>query len=792
MNIENITVKTSICSFTGLTIIQHPKWIDIKISENYKISFLKIGNNIIYARPSGTMREFDADAYYSLREKFIEQLQIETPFIEIVDYENLSGRPRMSQARKRKEYLVRSAPVQLAYISCNIGFFVRQLLNTATIRYDHLMQVCIFQSFKDAVIFSVNLNKKENRTSSFPPEAPKLKMDISDLEFNKDFEYRSSDGKARYYYQVIPYKLVVFSLEGVLSKEYIDEALPIIEKIYTIANKWNTPIYRLGDFSKITSTSLVARQHIASILLKFDNMYHNFPIKRGIIASSNFERITLSFANRIFKDKLLIFSTLKEALFEMSNQIEFPDSDQNPDSEISYSISKNEIINVKELIGDFVWDENRPDIIEFDSSNPLYPIIETLNIMHHNIKEFRDDEILQKQKLAIAKETAEAANAAKTRFLANISHELRTPLNGILGMSTLLSNTELTEKQKLYSDTIIESGTYLLNVIDKLINISEIESNKITLKENPFNLKILLQKSIDIIKPVFESKNIKFNFDFDSSISSTIIGDDNCLKIIIDNLLDNAAKFTEHGNVTLKTELIETVKNRHNLIQFSVIDTGIGLPVEKINELYDKFNQADSSTTRKYGGTGLGLSIANEMINFMGGKLGVDSTIKMGSNFYFSLQFKVNDKSENINLQNSFSHSYFPARTEESQSTTFKVLLVEDNITNQIVFKEILSEFNLDVEVASNGLEAVQKIKTTSYNLVFMDIQMPVLDGIEATKQIRSLQNYSNSKLPIIAITAHVMEEDKQRCFEAGMNGYISKPIKLDKLTKALHTWLNI
>lgn len=411
-----------------------------------------------------------------------------------------------------------------------------------------------------------------------------------------------------------------------------------------------------------------------------------------------------------------------------------------------------------------------------------------------NMKVREQNEVLETkiqertQQLGIEKTRAEAASIAKSNFLATMSHEIRTPMNGVLGMAQVLAATNLTEEQQLYVKTILDSGNSLLTVINDILDFSKIEAGKMLLESNAFNLKTLTNNVIRLFNSKANEKNIQLILNIDNSCPLELIGDSLRITQVLQNLVSNAIKFTEQGIIEIRISSSKTSDNTASLM-VSVIDSGIGIDQSSQDKLFSDFTQVDSSTTRKFGGTGLGLAICKQLITLMYGEIGVKSQSGKGATFWFTLNLLVNK-----NFKDDVTTEVNESKTiEQAVSLTGKVLLVEDNAVNQIVAKVILEKFGLSPDIAADGQQAVAQVKMNPYDLVLMDCQMPVLDGFEATREIRAFEqkNKVTQHLPIIALTANAHDKDKERCLEVGMDDYLAKPIVKEELYNILKSYLN-
>ena len=387
------------------------------------------------------------------------------------------------------------------------------------------------------------------------------------------------------------------------------------------------------------------------------------------------------------------------------------------------------------------------------------------------------------RELTKAMDKAHAATIAKSEFLANMSHEIRTPMNGIINLSELALETELTDKQADYMKKILFSSKNLLEIINDILDFSKIEAGMLTIEKVYFDLPGLFDKLMLMFTEQSQRKNLQLSLDLPPDLPGNVIGDPMRLYQVLSNLIGNAIKFTEQGEIFITAGVVQR-KLERAVVQFTVSDTGIGIAQEKIALLFESFTQADNSTARKYGGTGLGLTICKRLVSLMGGKLSVESEVGRGSHFSFSLSFALNGmEKENDNSSGTGETAVAMAAIRYA-----RILLVEDNIINQQVAQEILAKANLHVETVNNGKEAVEAVAARDFDAVLMDIQMPVMDGYEATRVIR--QDLGKTDLPILAMTAHAVSEERDKCFRIGMNDHIAKPINRNTLFLALSNWI--
>lgn len=367
----------------------------------------------------------------------------------------------------------------------------------------------------------------------------------------------------------------------------------------------------------------------------------------------------------------------------------------------------------------------------------------------------------------------------KAQFLANMSHEIRSPLNGVIGMLNMLKTKSLTEEQMEYLETAEYSAEHLLGLVNMILDHSKIEAGKMKLKQYPFNLKKELTKLIRLFEYRVNDKNLKLFFNYDDAISNVILGDNLRLQQVLINLMDNAIKFTDFGFVKLEVSRLKKEDNIQR-IRFEVIDSGIGIETEKTEQLLKAFEQADLTATRKFGGTGLGLTITNQLIQLMGGsELKINGLKEGGSCFGFEIPFEINTKASDLTETNT-------NNVDDEGIIIAKALIVEDNLINQKVLSKLLEKINIPSEIACSGQEAIDMFEKEDYDIIFMDINMPDMDGYETTEHIQASKKYSQNPVPIIAVTASAFEEDRSKAIERGMDDFITKPIVLRKLKEAV------
>jgi signal transduction histidine kinase/CheY-like chemotaxis protein len=389
--------------------------------------------------------------------------------------------------------------------------------------------------------------------------------------------------------------------------------------------------------------------------------------------------------------------------------------------------------------------------------------------------------------LQVEKLNAEKANAAKSQFLANVSHEIRTPLHGLIGLVSTVLKSPMSNDIRKSLDKVLYSSKALLIILNDILDFSKVDSGKYEIVNEPFKFKTLFDDTADLFISATSEKNIRIQLHIDENLPPNLLGDFYKLRQVIFNLVGNAIKFTEQGSIQVRAE-VDRIENKEVNLTIRVIDTGIGISEDNLKKIYEPFHQIDNSNTRKYDGVGLGISICQNILLHMGSHLEMRSQLHVGTEASFQLSLEIQSNSESI-IQPVVLSSLDDDQEALNAIPNKRILVAEDNSINLDVIRHYLGYLNLEFALVTNGEQCIEELKRNQYDLVLMDIQMPILDGIQATKKIRQLDQIKS--IPIIGLSAGVRENEREICFQSGMNDFLGKPFEIEDLAKILRKYLS-
>ncbi len=779
------------CPASGLPVLTLPEFSDININGDYWISIRKIGDSIVFIDGRGDMKYHDHLKFSGLVDRFCIAADVQKPYIQIRTLEFLTGRLSFREIKKQSTQFLENEEIMPGLVMIKGPGWLMPIIDHGLRLFKPSFKAVSVDTYAEAVAcaFSIlekhkpNINKKTTLKR-------KKSLSSKDMVFKPEWEYFNPSNGFRYKTGCIPGYLLYISMQGDLcNPDDITNSSILVRKVMA-ENRLKEIPYIITDFSELSAIkSIRLRQLFAKEIKKGVAETDNNGATRFIIKPDSFNRALIIAFAPFLNAKYVITETLEE-VFEKINSSSGIFKPEDPLRNIVVTAA--DLEEISNAFGTLQWggSEEVPEL-HISQDNPLAYISKSIELIRSDLNDMRENEKRiqeeRERELKIAKDIAESVSRAKSEFLARMSHEIRTPLNGVIGFTDLLKDTPLSALQQQYVNNANISGHTLLGIIDDILDFSKIEAGMMELDIIKTDMHELLRNSVDIIRFPADNKGLMVLLDIDCSMPEFANVDPVRLKQILANLLSNAVKFTEAGEVELKVRF-SRLDNGKGKFSFSVRDTGIGISVDHKDKLFKAFSQGDSSINRKFGGTGLGLIISEKLANRMGSRIDLESTPGKGTTFFFDITtdtFKEPSGPEIQDCQESVIREILPGQR-------VSILVAEDNSINMMMIKSLIGRMLPQATLieAAKGIEAVEKYVKYSPDIIIMDIQMPEMDGLEAAKAIRGIEKASGRHVPIIALTAGALNTEQEKCMEAGMDCFLTKPVEKDKIRSALISYL--
>ncbi len=794
------------CRVTGLPITTRPDWTDVPIGPKTTVTIRLIGHAILSINIYGERTVENQAPYQALRNKVVGELfPTGSPHVEIADLTGMTGIPAADVRRLHMIFHL-SEDYKTCAGRCIYGanVLVRSMYRTAVALAGNQASypLRVVNRYDEAILVAQEFLR--TAASNVIDHSPVTDRDFSTMPA---WTVKTKDGLGEFRMSIGFGSILLMEPIGVFNDpEIVLRTLDEIDSIFReghLSGPWHI---RVSDYSRVVSASMAVRmKYIQELKLRYDGL--SIPLlKNFMVGAPAWARVALMFASKVATLPAKIeFVSSRTKCFELirrilsSSEVEHESAFELETDE--FVVQRLELNRLTAMLGSLAWGHvDDGQVGAFPEGHPLAEVGEGIRLVKSDYLS-----VLEKHKQA--ERAALEASRAKSEFMANMSHEIRTPLNGVIGMLQLLLQEKLNETPSRYASIALSSAESLLSVLNDILDFSKIEAGRLEVDKEAFDLLHCCREFAVMMTYQAKEKGLAFVTDLDESIPQILIGDNVRLRQIFLNLVGNALKFTPRGEIRFAVRMVEK-KSDSVRIQFSVKDTGIGIPSDKLETVFESFSQADSSTTRKYGGTGLGLAICRQLVALLGGELMVESLLGEGSRFWFELELAIESSNRSglgVSEMSSCGQALSRLRSEilpqksilgEGSSkksklvSSLRVLVVEDNQVNATVARAFLKRMGCESVEASDGAKALDQLRQETFVLVLMDCQMPNMDGFEASRRIRSGEaGLQNAAIPIIALTAAAQESDRDKVIQAGMNDHLSKPFSYSALCEMVEKW---